>query len=261
MLRFGMPTLIETETIADCAALCHDLRLDFIELNMNLPQYQPHAINPHALNRLAEQYEISYTIHLDENLNISDFNLHVAEAYRRTVLETIELAKAIHAPLLNMHLSRGVYFTLPDQKVFLFDRYRDLYLRSMESFRDACTKAVGSSGIRVCVENSSGYLPIQIEALNYLLKSPAFGLTLDTGHNHCTGGEDENVILQYPDRLYHMHLHDAAGKKDHLVPGDGEVDLHRYLRLAENRSCSVVLETKTIAGLRRTVEWLKNARA
>ena len=90
------------------------------------------------------------------------------------------------------------------------------------------------------------------------MQSPAFGMTLDTGHNHCTGGKDENVILQHPDRLYHIHLHDAAGKKDHLVPGDGEVDLHRYLRLAENRSCSVVLETKNIAGLRRTVDWLKN---
>ena len=147
MLRFGMPTLIETETLADCAALCHDLRLDFIELNMNLSQYQPHAMDPHALNRLAEQYGISYTIHLDENLNISDFNPHIAEAYRRTVLETIELAKAIHAPLLNMHLSRGVYFTLPDQKVFLFDRYRDLYLRSMEDFRDACTKGPSAAAI------------------------------------------------------------------------------------------------------------------
>ena len=40
MLRFGMPTLIETATIEECAALCRDAGLSFIEMNMNLPQYQ-----------------------------------------------------------------------------------------------------------------------------------------------------------------------------------------------------------------------------
>ena len=37
MFRCGMPTLIETETLEECAALCRELELDFIELNMNLP--------------------------------------------------------------------------------------------------------------------------------------------------------------------------------------------------------------------------------
>ena len=39
-MLFGMPTLIETNTLEDCAVLCKDFNLDFIELNMNLPQYQ-----------------------------------------------------------------------------------------------------------------------------------------------------------------------------------------------------------------------------
>ena len=34
---FGMPTLIETNSLEECAALCKNLQLDFIELNMNLP--------------------------------------------------------------------------------------------------------------------------------------------------------------------------------------------------------------------------------
>lgn len=39
-MLFGMPTLIETNTLEECAVLCKNLNLDFIELNMNLPQYQ-----------------------------------------------------------------------------------------------------------------------------------------------------------------------------------------------------------------------------
>ena len=40
IINYGMPTLIETSTVEECAKLCAELGLDFIELNMNLPQYQ-----------------------------------------------------------------------------------------------------------------------------------------------------------------------------------------------------------------------------
>lgn len=36
---YGMPTLIQCESLEECIALCKELGLDFIEINMNLPQY------------------------------------------------------------------------------------------------------------------------------------------------------------------------------------------------------------------------------
>jgi len=57
--------------------------------------------------------------------------------------------------------------------------------------------------------------------------------------------------------LRHMHLHDAKGKSCHLPLGDGELDIMRYPRLAEERGCRYVLETKTVAALRQSVNWLK----
>ena len=39
-LQFGMPTLIENRTLEDNIALCTELGLNFIELNMNFPEYQ-----------------------------------------------------------------------------------------------------------------------------------------------------------------------------------------------------------------------------
>lgn len=82
---FGMPTLIETNSLEECAALCKELQLDFIELNMNLPQYQLDQIDVTKFTEIADKYGIFYTIHLDENLNISDFNPYIAGGYRRTV--------------------------------------------------------------------------------------------------------------------------------------------------------------------------------
>jgi hypothetical protein len=35
-MQLGMPTLIEIKSLEACAALCRDLGLAFVELNMNL---------------------------------------------------------------------------------------------------------------------------------------------------------------------------------------------------------------------------------
>ena len=40
MIQFGMPTLIENKTLEDNINLCSSLGLNFIELNMNFPEYQ-----------------------------------------------------------------------------------------------------------------------------------------------------------------------------------------------------------------------------
>jgi len=254
MLEFGMPTLIEAADIEACARLCSELGLRFIELNMNMPQYQLDAMDPAHLRLVAERHGLYYTIHLDENLNVCDFNPYIAQGYRRTVMETIELAKAIHAPVINMHLARGVYFTLPERKVYLFDAYRERYLADMRAFRDDCTQAIGDAGIAICVENCDGFLPFHQEAIKLLLESPAFALTFDVGHDHGCGGLDKALILKNRDRLAHMHLHDASGKKNHLTLGEGEMDIEACLNLAREQRCRVVLETKTVEGLRRSVK-------
>ena len=256
-MLFGMPTLIETNTLEECAVLCKNLNLDFIELNMNLPQYQITEIDIPRFYDVANKYGIFYTIHLDENLNISDFNPYIADGYRRTVVETIALAKELGVSVINMHLSRGVYFTLPDKKVYLFAEYREQYLKSIVDFRLLCETAIGESDIKMCVENCDGFPEFQKEALSILLKSPVFGLTFDIGHNHGCVGVDEPYIIQNKQHLCHMHMHDALGKKNHLALGTGELELDKYLLLAEEQNCRVVLETKTIEGLRQSVNWLR----
>ena len=254
-MNYGMPTLIELPEIEDCAALCRELGLQFVEFNMSLPQYQPDTLDPKRLKRAMRANGIFYTIHLDENMNVADFNPYVKEAYFRTVRETIALAKDLGVPVLNMHLSRGVHFTLPEKKVFLFDQFQQTYLDRIRCFRDLCTDAIGDAPIKVCVENCDGYTDFQKDALELLLQSPVFGLTLDVGHNYCTDHVDEPVVLAHRDRLHHMHIHDVQGKKDHQALGTGEVDLKKFFDLAQTCGATVLLETKTIAGLRQSVQW------
>lgn len=258
MTDLGMPTLIELPSLEDCARLCRELGLQFVELNMNLPQYQTERIRAAELREIAERYGIYYTLHLDENLNPCDFNPRVAQAYCRTAEDAIVLAKELGMPVLNMHLSSGIHFKLPGRKVHLFSVYRKEYLESVRRFRDRCEAAVGTADIRICVENTDGYRDFQLLALELLLESPVFALTFDIGHNYGAGGGDEAEILRRRERLIHFHLHDAKGAWCHLPFGEGELDLAQYLRLAESQNARAVLEVKTAEGLRQSAAWIRS---
>ncbi len=259
MLTFGMPSLMEAKSVEELAALCGELGLGFVELNTNFPQHQPELLDPEQLRELARRYGIGYTIHLNDEMPVADFCPAVAAGYCQAVVQVIDLAKKIGAKKLNLHLSEGSHYTMPDRIVYFYEAYLPEYLKKIRAFRDLCQREIGDSGICICVENVAGFRDFQKQALDILLESPAFGLTLDIGHNYCTGGVDGSWVLDRADRLHHLHLHDARGpKQDHLPLGEGELDIREYLKLAERCGCTVLLEVKTVEGLRRSVQWLRS---
>ena len=257
-LHLGMPTLLESPSLEQSLKICCDLGLDFVELNMNLPEHQLDAIDvPLAIKMIADTGKY-LTVHLDENLNVCDFNPAIADAYLTTVLRTIELAKEINAPIINMHMAAGVHFTLPDRKVFLFEHHQGWYLDRLRFFRDACDTAIGESGVTICIENCGAYHGFQQKGIDLLLESRKIALTYDVGHDHCAGYANEAFILNRPDRIKHIHLHDAKGEDNHLPLGDGEIDLQGKLPLIEKQDARCVLEIKTISGLRKSVEYVND---
>ena len=273
MLQFGMPTLIENRTLQDNIDLCTGLGLRFIELNMNCPEYRVDCLEQTApLLRAAEQAGIYYTIHLDENLNIADFNPLVSEAYLETVRRTVGAAKKLLVlrdrfgepgqPLtLNMHMHHGIFITLPDRKVQMYDRDFDTYMQSFTVFRSLCEEWIGDSDIRIAVENTDGFREYEKKAVCFLLGSPKFGLTWDIGHSKAAREKDVPFLLEHRDRLIHFHIHDGTETppKNHLALGDGEIDLAERLRLAGERNARCVLETKTVAALKKSVAWLQHS--
>lgn len=271
MIQFGMPTLIENRTLEDNAALCSSLGLKFIELNMNFPEYQVERLEQtDTMLQIAERAGIYYTIHLDENLNIADFNQLVTEAYLETVRRSIVVAQKLMClrdrygddsqPFtLNIHMNHGIYITLPDRKVQMYDRDFDTYMKSFAVFRSLCEEWIGDSNVMIAVENTDGFRDYEKTAIEYLLESSKFGLTWDIGHSKAIGEKDVPFILEHRKNLIHFHIHDGSETPpgNHLALGDGEIDLIERLKLAESRNARCVLETKTIEALRRSVKWLR----
>lgn len=254
-MEWGIPTLIEAPDPEQAAALCRKLGFHFVELNANLPQYQQWDVP--LLKDISRRYGIYFTIHLDEKMDLGDFNPRIAEAYLQTLLETIDAARQLGVPILNMHLNQGVYFTLPDRKAFLYHDYRTLFLERLAKAVGQCNRAA-QGDLAICIENTGNFhLPFLQEAASVFLQAPLFGLTFDIGHNHSAGDVDRPFILERQDRLRHFHIHDAQGKKNHLSLGTGEINLPWFISFAEKNHCRAVLEVKTIRALAESAEWLK----
>ena len=272
MLQFGMPTLIENRTLEDNITLCKELGLSFIELNMNFSEYQIDKLeNIDCFYKKADEAGIYYTIHLDENMNIADFNPLVREAYLETVRRTIEVAKLFvklkdkygkkeQSLILNMHMHHGIYITLPDKKVQMYDRDFDVYMEYITQFVKKCEKWIGDVDIKIAIENTDGFREYEKRAIESMLESNCFVLTWDIGHSKALGETDVPFVLEHKDKLCHFHIHDGSENppKNHLALGDGEIDLAERLEKAKGCNGRCVLETKTVEALKKSVEWLKH---
>ncbi len=258
-MDFGMPTLLELPSLRENAALCAQLGLRFVEINMNFPQYQPDVLDVKEILSLREAFQIYFTIHMEEAFSPCDFNAAVREAYLDTALKVAKLAKTIEAPVVTLHLNKGIFIKLPTEKVFLYERHENHYKACMEQFAKLCEREAASSIF--CVENTGGFAPFETRAVERLFEYKCYGLTFDVGHSHAANGVDEPFYECHRGRLMHMHLHDAKGTSNHLALGDGEIDLNGRLALAKECGCRVVLETKTVDALSRSVEYLKKSGA
>ena len=207
-MKYGMPTLVECKDIMECAEIAKTNDLDFIEVNMSFPQYIPKNSDVKLYRKIAKENEIFYTIHADEQLNPFDFNPDVSECYFKVMAECIDFAKRIDVPVINMHLLKGVYVTLPNKVILLTDVYKEVYIERVKAFIAMCEEKIDGSDLKIAIENvdSNSFTESQIIALEYFMKSSAFGLTLDVGHDDCMSGKDRPVFEKYPDKLFHMHL-------------------------------------------------------
>lgn len=256
-MKFGMPALVECKDVYDCIEVAKNNGLDFVEINMSFPQYLPESFDMQKLKAALSESGIFLTIHADEQLNPFDFNVTVSRCYFEVMKSSIRFARELGIPVINLHLLKGVYVTLPGKVILLTDVYADEYFARVREFIAMCEEEIGDAPLKICIENvdSNPFTESQLKALKLFMASPVFALTLDVGHEMCLKMADSHVFSEYPDKLVHMHLHDCDGKKPHLALGDGIVDIENKITQFHGETCLV--EVKTIAGLETSSKYLK----
>jgi len=176
--------------------LVDDVELVLFEVDghSNLPDRAVVA----ELRELAEEHDLSYTVHLPLDLDLAQ-PLSLAQA-KKVIGCTRDLSPWAYV----LHLDGRAVEGEPASAVLA--RWRDDAARLLEK-----VAAMAGGGERLCVENLENYAP---EAFLPLLDRLPVGLCVDVGHLWLTGRAPLPFLQDHLPRTRVVHLH-GVGERDH----------------------------------------------
>ena len=253
-LKLGMPTLIEMPDIEPTIRLCQKLGLDFIELNMNMPEFCPESMPAKRLSQITNDTGIGFSIHMPDDTDLASFHDSIRAGHLQRFGETARWAAEAGAKLINLHLSPGIFFTLPDTKVWVYERYYEKFIGNLVEAYGKIIDYAHNCDLLVCTENVINFnIPFIARAIDDLCELKDFYLTWDIGHDARTGYMEKEVLMRHEDRIKHLHLHDYNGVSDHQVPFTGSIDIMAALDFARRRRATVLVEVKNESSLIESV--------
>ncbi|MCP3955455.1 MAG: sugar phosphate isomerase/epimerase [Desulfobacterales bacterium] len=122
--------------------------------------------------------------------------------------------------------------TFIGQKLKELEAFKPAYLDSLLFSLDRLLPVAEKQGVTLGLENRVHYHelpgPDDFERLLAEFAGGPVGYWHDTGHAHLaeklTIVPKDFLLEQYASDMVGVHIHDAAGLKDHLAPGTGEID-------------------------------------
>ena len=217
-----------------------DLGYDGVEILCDRPHWFPgevSAAEAAALRGLLDEHGLAVS-----NLNANNANGYfdppppesvfepalsnpdpAARGWRqRYTIEALRLAAAVGAPAVSVTSGRPRPGCAPQ--------------RALDHFVEALGpigQAAADLGVRVGIEYEPGLLverATEVVEVIARVGSPALGVNLDLGHSYLEGEQPEAVVGLLAGRIWNVHVEDIRRRKHfHLVPGEGDVPLERYL--------------------------------
>lgn len=258
-MKIGMPALVEFNTLDELVDLCIDLKLNFIELNMNLPYNFIDNIEPNLLKKITKDTNIEFTMHMPDDADLGTFYKTVRRGYVELFSDTVHWAEEAGVKLLNMHIIEGAKMTLPHKKVYIYEEYADEFKSNFIESIELLSKKAEKSHVVLAIENSSNFGRTHIQnTLDTAVLYPNVKLTWDTGHDALSNFSDKEYLMLHSDKIAHMHLHDAFGNMDHQILFEGELDIHNLLKFAEGKNLNCLVEVKTKEALKKSMDALRD---
>ncbi len=252
-VKIGMPVLMEYDNVLDNVLLAKELGLDFVELNINMLYCKPNEEFRHMLLEYKEKYDIEFTMHYYDTLDIGS-----TSKYYRNYLYTefSEIGKYLEGVIsrIILHLEPGAYMTINSEKNYVYKADKDYVTRTVNTVK-TIEEILSTFSIGVYLEN----VPIApfMEELYKELNDSGCKFCFDIGHNVIYHNYlYEEFRKKYNLNVKHMHMHNAYNKKDHQELLKGEVYIPSYFDFAIEHDVDIVIEVKDIENLRRSIKYL-----
>ena len=183
-----MPILVEFHSLAENIELCHELNLDFIELNLDIPYCFPENMDSKLLK------ENNFTLHLSEKVDVGELNNSLREFYLNEIEKIISFGTKYNIFKYNLHLDPGIHYSLPDNKVFIYQEYLNDYLKAYKSSCDILSNIANKYNATILFENVK-METYTLKAIEIISNYDNLFFTLDLGHNIRYGNIPKEMFL------------------------------------------------------------------
>ena len=255
-LRLAMPALIEYDNFQQNIELCRKLDLDFVEVNLNLPYCDPDRLLSFFHNNRGSMKGVRISIHLPEEIDIANYHKTIRSGFIKFIKEAIAISGELNAPILNLHVQPGIYFTLPDRKEWVNEKYSGDFIKIFSDSLAELDECAGNSDCKICFENTR-INKYALDCFREIRKYDSLYYTWDVGHDASSGFKFSEFLANDFSNVAHMHLHDFDGAKDHNALYSGRLDIDKYLDLAAANDITVVVEVKSADSLIESVKRIR----
>ena len=252
-MKLGMPILFEYDNIFDNIKLAEDLGFDFVELNLNFDYCRRDFENKEKNLNLIKSSKLEYTLHFYDEADFATYD-EVSNAYLKLLRKYLKLSRKLNIKLLNVHLNLGPIVTISGIKNYIYEREYNLYIKRLIKNLKKVEKICKAYNVTLVLENTK---TPDISIKTYLdLKEAGFNFNYDIGHDYVSGSKLKEMFSKNDFSIKEFHYHDSTKTKDHLVLGEGEIDLKYFKDMINDQY--VVLELKSSNDLRESIKQFKN---
>ena len=255
MIKYiGIPTLLEIPSLEGTVDLCRDLGLSILEVNMTRPEFLPKSLHKQKILDFASTQGMEFTLHLPEEMDLGTFHDPIRDAWLDYLKNTIQWAYDSGIKLATMHLPNGIYYTLPDRKEWLYEKYKAEYLKRMISSFETIFNRM-PNGFQLCIENCGNF---HLPFIKAVIDNINIGLTWDVGHDAEADYCDKQYLESNSNKIHHVHLHDVSNGKAHKELFTGEIDIDSIINFIVSNGIKAIVEVKTVDSLRKSISKLRD---
>ena len=202
-------------SLDDCLRTLANIGYDGVEICFEHPDARPENLTPAAAKGIRQRAA-------DLGLEIASVSYHADfedEAERaENQLRAIDLTPYFGTDILIINARK----TIPGQAEAQLAGFAD-------TLRETLVPRAEAAGVYLACEPEPGMFvngtPEMLELMR-LVGSPRLGVNLDIGHAYLTDADLPASIAELGERILHVHFEDMpAGVHQHLVPGDGDMEL------------------------------------
>lgn len=205
-----------------------------------------------TLNEVKRSYGIRYAVHAPfAGVNIALPTRSLLNATLKRLKESIINASALDCEMWVFHsgMMTGISMFYPGTD----------WVRNLEGVR-LLVKFAEDHGLKASIEN--GMTPFVLKDVEefkrfYSEVDGDVGLTFDAGHANLVG-QVESFLMEFPERIVHVHAHDNYGKHDqHLGIGYGNINWDRFASLLKRASCCKVVMVESFEHIEESMHKLR----